>query len=179
MSDVSVETAAPAPVETAVAPAATESTPNLSPAERRADIRNRASGKVTQQTHHSATQPRDQVGKFAADQAPTETAAQVPAVHATAEPAKASVTERIELPENDPLRARGKQYFDELAPHEIRSFINRAQKASQLDTTVAELNELRAKLARSEAATAGWQEQTASILSNPLMAEKYMRLKET
>ncbi len=166
-----------APTAEAVAPVATPEVPQQNAAEIRADVKARASGKVA--SHHSATQPRDVVGKFASDGEPNpEAAAPVPAEPASTEPAKASVKDRIELPPNDPLRARGKQYFDELAPHEVQSIINRANRVAELETQTRELTELRAQLARESAAKDAWREQTSSVLQNPEVAQIYATLKE-
>lgn len=190
---MSIETAAPAPVETVAAPAVETAAPQEQPAaptaaEARQNLRDRARGRtnVAQQVNRTVDQPRDEIGRFAAtttEVPATETVSTDNAATDTASATAASqnapaAKERIELHPDHPLRARGRQFVDELTPDELRGLVNTPIKSRELETTREELARLRAELARATAAQGGYQEQLTQLLSQPEIAKRSEELKQ-
>lgn len=164
-------------------PAVTANEPQLNAAERRQGVKDRAQGKTVAERVNNVAQPRDEVGRFTSasnePEAAQETAATEEVVADTAQPvaAEAPTTDRIEIPANNPLRDRGKQYFDELTPDEIRGVLNSAVRARDVEQTSIKLREEQTARLRAEAEASAFREQMLSFIAQPEIAAKYAELK--
>lgn len=144
MSDETTVVAVP---ETPAAPVAPV---ERSAADIRQGIRERAIGRT--QTHHSQTQPRTEVGQFAAVHTPaTEPQAASPA-SAVIEAPKPSILDSIEIPEGHPLRDRGKTRLSQLEAHEFQNVLNASVRAREVEAVRNELNAAKLELAKAQAA---------------------------
>lgn len=125
--------------------------------------------------HHSANQPRDEVGKFAGAPevaADAAASAQVPGGSATTEATTTQAVAgppegmvRIELPEGHPLRDQGKQYHDVPAGEERvwRELINSAARRKDVEAAERRFQEAEAARLRTEAALRFYQEHGNSL----------------
>lgn len=123
--------------------------------------------------HHSDAQPRNDKGQFAgppsaasapeaatADAAPAPSAIPPATVVATAPPDTQAATEtaetspvsgRIPIPEDHPLRARGREYLDQLTPDELKGLLNNPIRRAQVEEAIARAHEWKEHAERLEA----------------------------
>lgn len=183
MSDTAVTT--PVAVEAVVeTPVITQEQPQVSAADRRQQVRERASGRSVAERVNSVQQPRDETGRFASTTEPeaaTETVAADAVATDTASTEAAlspSATERIEIPAGNPLRDRGKQFFDELTPDEIRGVLNSAVRAREVESSRQQLRDEQNARLRAEAEANAVREQMLSFIAQPEIALKYDEIKQ-
>lgn len=181
MSDVNTAAAtteAPAEVVTE-APAEVQAPKNA--AEARQVIRDRVEGRSIAAEVNKVEQPRDEQGRFAASNDPAPEAAATENVAAETnvpDAATAPSTERIELHPQHPLRARGKQYLDELTTDELRGLVNTPIKAKAAEEAEARARTEQQARLRAEAEAAAVREQLLSFMQQPEIAAKYAELKQ-
>lgn len=135
-------------------------------------------------------QPVDEGGRYASTEpegateapeddpdAPAEAAAEG-AEETDAAEEKAATDDRIPLPEDHPLRDRGRQFFDELNRDEIRSLINTPLRRRELDEAQTELQNLRRQLAQERAKAEVYSDPSTDPLNDPEVRTAYEDIRQ-
>jgi hypothetical protein len=147
-------------------------------AEQRRSIRDRSTG-IAAEINNAVPKARDDKGRYAASNEPAPEAA---ATNVVAETVATEVVQtpsqtRIEIPEGNPFRDRGKQFLDELSAEELRGVLNGATRSRDLQAAQQRTRELENRLALLEAEKGAWRENVMGVLNNPDIAAKYAELK--
>ena len=183
--------AAEAPVTTgvtsdvAVTPTETATAPKNA-AEFRQGLKDRVAGKLNAPAKVDARgRGHAPDGKFtegsfpAAPEAPVDTQAVTPSADVSVnEAATAPPVQRIEIPEGNPLRDRGRRYVDELTPDELRGVLNTPIKQREIETTRQQYMAAQQELMRAQAVIEALKEQRTQALSSPEFAANYNALLE-
>jgi hypothetical protein len=163
-------------IETPVVEVVQEAPKNA--AEQRQSIQDRSRGIAAEA--NGVAKARDEKGRFAASTEPAPEAAATPVAADTVatEAVNTPSQKRIEIPDGNPLRDRGRQYLDELSEDELRGVLNGVTRSRDLQTAQSELRQLRAEVQRLQAETGARKDVTMSVLDNPDIALKYNELKQ-
>lgn len=172
-----VPDAAPEPVEQAGSRTASEARQKIT------DMR--MGRTVAEQVNERPAQARDDSGRFtnpaAADDAPAPDSAppaEPVAEAATTEAAAAPSQDRIPIPDNHPLRARGRQYADELTPDELRGLLNTPIKRAEIEQLQQQSRSAEQARLRAEKEVQALREQLSSAWQRPEVAERYQQIKD-